>query len=192
MWLFIPEEHAIYKNMLSTPAQATSAVMTCRIILNLREYGKKEVVAADGKSVSLGVVSSMSPEKSMRGNPRHGPLSGRDGLKSATKWNRLRLQPSPKSSSSRGTDGERGAGGMTFAARQSTTVTTTTYSQVQSAPFGVDECVTTEYGGEREYAEDFGRQSEDSEGRKYVYDHGLTTYEKPKEKEWEPTGGEKV
>lgn len=63
LWIFIPQEHVLYKNILSTPVQATSAVMTCRIILNLRKYGRREIEMTDGmgRSVSFGGEISLGP-----------------------------------------------------------------------------------------------------------------------------------
>jgi hypothetical protein len=44
LWILLPPQHVIFSNLLSTPLSATSAMMTCRIILNLRRYGKERAV----------------------------------------------------------------------------------------------------------------------------------------------------
>ena len=67
--LFIPPAHVIYKNILSTPVQATSAAMTSRIVLNLRKYGWRELEARDGMVMS----TSRSSHKK---RPKHGGKAG--------------------------------------------------------------------------------------------------------------------
>ena len=151
LWLFTPPEHALYKNILSTPVQVTSAAMTCRIILNLRKYGKKEVVAADGRTVTVGVASSMgtSGDKAVGGraigwsrNDAKGKSIGR------SLWSRLRL---PQTSTTPSSESQ-GTAGMTFAPREHTPISTFAYSQSQSAGYAVDESTTRDYGDTSEYA----------------------------------------
>jgi hypothetical protein len=59
LWIFIPSEHAVYKNLFQNMIQVTAAILTCRLIIQLREYGKCTVVNIG--RMSLDVTSNLDP-----------------------------------------------------------------------------------------------------------------------------------
>ena len=178
LWVLAPNDRTIFKNILFMTIQVTSGVMTCRIILNLREYSKKEIVAYDGRSISIGMASSVGGDKVLHPAALVKQQTDKNDISSSVRSSNSRRFPRPALvpgplPSMKGFGYEQSPSGMLFSPRDTSSITTT---QSALMGFGVDECTTIGDGNDLEsgYVDALSHESEE---REYVYDHDLMRYE---------------
>lgn len=126
LWIVIPEAHAICRTILTTTTQGFYAIITCRTILDLRDYGSKSVHRSYGGGVTSQAGSLFDGDQSnrpqvvfgmtVRAKPSRTSRGGNTLPYSGMEYNECALT----------------VAGMSFAPRETTTVTTLTHQPSQT------------------------------------------------------------